>query len=137
MPKRLNIFETNSSSTHSFTFGDKCKYDTLDVRPDGILEINADQDFGWEIEEYRDAKTKAAYAAIWTRDDEKLRYKLTEALKFQTGATEVHYNCTGSIDHQSSLEESGFLSSAFDTNQSLINFIFNTHTVLRTDNDNH
>jgi len=59
---RQQVFETNSSSSHSLTVASTGKIlDTLGQ--DGIITLNS-QEFGWGVEEYDDAQTKAEYVAL-------------------------------------------------------------------------
>ncbi len=169
---RRGVFETNSSSTHSISIvsglapdgvalsaeelemlnrldGGKGLLDCSMVPDDdGVLRIDGfTTEFGWEIETYSDARTKAMYCYIdqYARKD-RLRM-LEEVLTEQTKATAVEflcdpvsdleayehkYNREGYIDHQSR----GTSDSAFDSKEKLRNFIFNKHSTLRTDNDN-
>ena len=55
---RDNVFETNSSSTHSLCIS-KEKFDPKNI-PD-YLNITADEDFGWSRDTYSTAEEKANY----------------------------------------------------------------------------
>ena len=55
---RDNVFETNSSSTHSLCIS-KEKFDPKNI-PE-YLNITADEDFGWRRDTYSTAEEKANY----------------------------------------------------------------------------
>lgn len=68
---RQNVFETNSSSTHSITFSENIKgvYNTLPVNDLGQVEIHvSDNGYGWDVDEYTDPHSKAEYIYIYIRD---------------------------------------------------------------------
>lgn len=137
---RNKVFETNSSSTHSISIasgGDGILSTILPV--DGIIELTGGQ-FGWEWEKYNDALTKANYAAVYTRYDEKLQQMLKDVIMHHTGAKEIVLNLGEDvqfyIDHQSDVVESDHLIDAFDSADTLKNWIFNENSWLLTGNDN-
>lgn len=159
--KRANVFETNSSSTHSIALAPS----------DGKLSLSRDyvvdeegnfvipsQEFGWEQEEYTDAASKACYAYLYIRDwvtgDDQDRFKalFEEVIKQQTAATGIVHedgyplwnsarygsgknSNDGYIDHQS--VEDRDCDYLFASADKLKSFIFDYRTVLETDNDNH
>jgi hypothetical protein len=148
---RQAVFETNSSSTHSLSIssGSADLLDTLPLNEQGEVVLNGGQ-FGWEVEDYSDAGTKASYAAIYVlawSGEKSAKYKdvLDTVIKQQTGCTNVVYNFstdwsndgreTSYIDHQS--VEGGELDYLFEDPEVLRQFIFNPHSVLHTDNDNY
>lgn len=146
---RPAVFETNSSSSHSISFSTKMDIDTSLV-PDesGLLVIgkNCNKQFGWEIEEYNDAETKAMYAYIQARYSQNQDHidMVYDVIIKQTGATEIifwaevdEYNSSdwAYIDHQSAYYESGF--EPFSSSEQMRDFIFNRNVTLHTDNDNH
>ena len=123
---RHNVFETNSSSTHSICISEYSDgiLDTLGVDDDGVLHLEGGQ-FGWEIEDYYEK-----------------RDMLVKVLKDHTGAKEVSFdfslddykhNNWSYIDHQSA----GTSFEAFASEHTLKMFIFNPKSWLHTDNDNH
>jgi hypothetical protein len=60
---RKATFETNSSSTHSYTVCNKANvYETLYPNEDGTLTLNGG-DYGWEFESYDDVYDKVSYVA--------------------------------------------------------------------------
>jgi len=66
---RQAVFETNSSSTHSLSISSSSTdlLDTLPLNEQGEVVLNGGQ-FGWEVEDYSDAGTKASYAAIYVSE---------------------------------------------------------------------
>lgn len=148
---RENIFETNSSSTHSFTISNKGDYlfDDLPVDKDGDIVLTGGE-FGWQWVKYTNILTKANYCAVFAIIQEEYgdsHYKdiLTEVLleNSTSGATGVKYNINtryssedesdySYIDHQSVDD----VRNIFKTKESLKDFIFNTESVLYTGNDN-
>jgi hypothetical protein len=148
---RQSVFETNSSSTHSLSVSPCDSRDLLDTLPlneDGNVVL-AGGEFGWEIEDYTDAYSKANYAAIYVSSwagEKSDRYHevLDSVIQEQTGCSNVVYDfnttweddCeTSYIDHQS--VEGGQLDYLFDDPELLRQFIFNPGSVLHTDNDNY
>ena len=152
MTRKVNIrkgtFETNSSSTHSICIASGDCKDTLSCDRDGKVLVEGGC-FGWEVEDYWDAETKAAYCLTWLRNyggkqcgkyDKMLREVIR---KYVQGCKEVelerwsnewnspdhkHYY----IDHQSS----DVCAEAFENEETLKQFIFNSNSLLHTDNDN-
>ena len=152
---RRNVFETNSSYSHSISISN-------DIETDNNLEVEGDKvycragEFGWEIEDYTDAQTKLNYlitmaaattvGTIWTGGgvDEILIEEFIETDDFKeiqecvckvTKCKElVVESLDGYIDHQSmynSMRE--FLA---DNDLTIEQFIFGD-VLLHTDNDNH
>lgn len=149
---RQGVFETNSSSTHSLSISSKdCLYDSVYVPEDGILLVPP-MEFGWEEETYNDPMSKLAYVMIyirdWIRNDSKQEHA-TEVLKDlvcrHTGATDLVLDDKKNnwdryeayIDHQS--VEDNDLDHFFEPGGELRlkEFLFNPHSELKTDNDNH
>lgn len=137
---RQNVFETNSSSSHSISIAGKSKEFMVDLSmvPDeqGVILIEGDG-FGWEWDKYNDAFTKARYCFFDAgKDKDGTRYKmLMDVIKEQTGAIAVVVGKEGEyggIDHQSK----GTSAIAFKSKATLRNFIFNKNSWLFTGNDN-
>jgi len=161
---RQNIFETNSSSMHSFTIGKK-RDEKLVPYADGFIYLETG-DYGWEIEDYYDPRDRASYVltyAVSTDNIERFE-KLDDAFcKHIPNCTGIKINFTpcckkitqqefisesicphcesdlygnkGYIDHQST--EDGQLDVIFESTDTLIDFIFSSDSTLHTDNDNH
>lgn len=146
---RRGVFETNSSSTHSISIASGAEtIDKLHVEEDGVCRIHSGE-FGWEVETYSDAATKASYAMVWAKQyssEENLRL-LKKVIQEHTGAKDVVFAdyvgedqdlATGDydpgyIDHQSQ----DVAAEAFQSEEKLRAFIFNPRSTLHTDNDNH
>lgn len=131
---RYNVFETNSSSTHSISIAASSDgvYETLPVDDNGVVHLRGGE-FGWGWCKYRDAETKANYCAITVYDCDDKRSMLVDVIKEVTGATEVLFDLNASyIDHQSN----HVAYKAFESKETLKEFIFNPKSVLRTGNDN-
>lgn len=136
---RKNVFETNSSSTHSISIEIGPNWDTITPNENGKINLYGGE-FGWEWRRYDDALTKANYCAIscergytnFTKKD------LKNAIKEFTGATKVKFKFSTDwnngnysyIDHQSddTLQDL--------TASTLKDFIFNKSSILYTGNDN-
>lgn len=126
---RQQVFETNSSSTHSISVCSDIKnyiFDILCPNDDGQIELDGGE-FGWEWEEYNDAHTKANYLSLQYQNKEELQLLTLEIME-QTGANEIIYNFNGYIDHQSN--------DVYPENHEIKDFIFNRNSILRTGNDN-
>lgn len=142
---RKSIFETNSSSCHSFTIDfDSGIFDTLFVDSDGWITFIGGE-FGWEEETYYDAQTRANYCAVFVElcrcDNPRFKEMFENVIKQMTGAKYINYNFTQEynnnysyIDHQSLDDIEDFI---FENEESLKHFIFGRHSTLTTDNDNH
>jgi hypothetical protein len=141
---RHNVFETNSSSTHSISIStaelNNTLLDSLPVDTNGEVHIYPGE-YGWEYENYSAATDKASYCYVWAVQygTEEHRSMLEQVLKKQTGAKKVvfqtsndQYNPTGYIDHQS--DDVG--AEAFLSEETLRQFIFNKDSYFITDNDN-
>lgn len=136
---RRQVFETNSSSSHSISIagGTSGLLDTI-VPENGIVYLNGGS-WGWEWEKYNDALTKANYAAAFAFDNQSMTDMLIDVIKEHTGAKEVFININSGgspIDHQSTRFENGKALQAFDTHYKLKSWIFNPDSWLFTGNDN-
>lgn len=152
---RQRVFESNSSSTHSFTYGST--FNDLIVADDNFVHTKLGE-FGWEIEDYYDSSTKLAYILLvatdftnhsfWYTDDiqtEFESFKETDLFKEIEAVVKECMDCDGIvfdddsegyIDHQS-LGYNTFEDWLENTGASSIeDFIFGD-IVLHTDNDNH
>lgn len=138
MKTRKEIFETNSSSTHSISICEDIKNYVMDyIEPDGDGNIIlTGGSFGWAWEKFDDAKTKANYCAQAISEMEKYPKEalmLAEVISEQTGANEIIFDFGyGYVDHQSE----GVAFEAFSSKETLRNFIFNKNSILWTGNDN-
>lgn len=138
---RKNVFETNSSSTHSISLGEgDYIFDTsLTPSESGYVEIYGDE-FGWEQATYNSACVKASYSLVyclnWSYENkDKHLQMLIDVITEQTDCVGVKWVDDGYIDHQSA--ESNQLDYLFEDKKTLRRFIFDKQSVLVTDNDNH
>ena len=153
---RNAVFESNSSSTHSFTYGST--YNDLIVDEyDNCVHTNIGE-FGWEVVDYCNSKAKLDYIILvaahfcnsdfWYCDDvnEEIKYlkesehykKIEEVVKdvMNCDGIVIEDNANGYIDHQS-LGYNSFEDWLEDTcANSVEEFIFG-NIELHTDNDNH
>jgi hypothetical protein len=146
---RQNVFETNSSSSHSISISDKNDSDLMDnsLIPDenGNVTLEGGQ-FGFGTDDYYDAQSKASYMGIyaieWAKDEsENFQNILIDVIKKQTGCKEVIFKFSKDyddenwsyIDHQS--VESEDYHYVFYNPEELRQFIFNKKSYLHTDSD--
>ena len=156
---RRGVFESNSSSCHSITFGGRgaLEPNCMPIDEDGYIHAHFSE-FGWEIENYYDQESKLAYLLTmtahlngcypyhWSREEqEEAIEEFVETYDFKRISDEIadYANCKGVIldysegyiDHQSidnnSLDE--FLEW---NNTNIIDFVFGG-VVVHTDNDNY
>ncbi len=143
---RRNVFETNSSSTHSIAIANGESYivDELILGEDGICRIYPGE-FGWEVETYNLACIKASYALTWAKQSDNPEHFLgmLQSVIAEQVKTEVEFVSSNSewykwgyIDHQSCEKGSDVCREAFESLETLRNFIFNPLSKLHTDNDN-
>ena len=147
---RQQVFETNSSSSHSISIAmadPNTVLDTMTPDEDGLIVLVGGE-WGWKRDTHHDAWTKANYCArdiSWQGSGKEIlewpsiekRDMLIKVIKDQTGCTNVIFDALrindGYIDHQSS----GTTDEAFASHETLRQFIFNHNSYLETDNDNH
>ena len=133
---RKSLFETNSSSTHSITIQEGG--DFTSIKHNGVIELIGGE-FGWEWEAYRDPLTKANYCAVHAAGNEAHEKMLKEVISEHTGAeveisikTDFEEYNRSYIDHQSQ----DTAEKAFESRESLKNFLFGVNSTLYTGNDN-
>lgn len=155
---RRGVFETNSSSCHSFSYSGVGYNNLIVDETDNCVHTSLDE-FGWEVRTYYNSATKLDYillvAAHFTGHDfwcnrenfeeEMTSFRETEEFMRieETVKNVMHCNgiiieeyADGYIDHQS-LEYHSFSEWLDDTcADSVEDFIFGG-VVLHTDNDNH
>jgi len=139
---REKVFETNSSSSHSITIepSNDGLYDIIIPDDDGNITLTGGE-FGWGIEEFSDALTKANYCGVDNLSNEDKLDILKEVIREQTGCNEVIIDISEDwkdanhsyIDHESH----GTSDEAFESKETLRDFIFSKNSVLYIDNDNH
>jgi hypothetical protein len=108
---------------------------------DTCIEIDPGE-FGWEVERYTDFWVKASYCMAYVNQIqcEDSADMLKKVIKDYTGCESVEfvssgdkYNPYGYIDHQSI----DVAEDAFESEETLKQFLFCPLSVLYTDNDNH
>lgn len=157
---RKNVFETNSSSTHSISYNPNSKLEKseLEVDADGYIHTELGE-FGWQIRDYTDQKSRLSYLVTMLAEmsgnrcwclsasdleqtiqeiNDDIGFKdISEEIAAYTGAKGLILDISeGYIDHQS--VEFSTMSDFLDDCccSSVINFVFGD-TVVHTDNDNH
>jgi hypothetical protein len=142
---RVSVFETNSSSTHSFSLGEGDYVpDKMFVDENGVVTIETGE-FGWEEEVYRDAYTKASYLATYLQNldgphahdlKKKFTWYIKNAITKNTNAKTVviEHSPFAYIDHQSLDRPAKIFEGKLATVE---RFIFHPGSRLKTDNDNH
>lgn len=101
---RQGIFETNSSSSHSFSMGPEGRFDdVLPISSDGVIEVPSDS--WYEGNKTNDPLDKLSYllSFIWSiKDDwEKDRDFVYKVILDFTGASKINFTPLVQIDHQS------------------------------------
>ena len=134
---RYQVFETNSSSTHSVSIADNIVGLLDTIHPQNGVVYLTGGEFGWEWKKYNVAIDKANYAAVFAKGHSLMTDMLISVIKEHTGAKEVIFNLTdSSIDHQSSRFENGDALQVFASPDTLKNWIFNPESYLFLGNDN-
>ena len=129
---RHSVFETNSSSSHSISIDNQCEtYSTITPDESGVIILGTGE-YGWDFDTFCDAYSKADYCALDNLYNEYRLEMLSEVIREHTGAISVIFTDTGYIDHQNL----GTTKDAFESKETLKNFIFNRTSVLETGNDN-
>ena len=131
---RLNIFETNSSSTHSVSFNRWIPGRSGQLVPgaDGKIHVTGGE-FGWEWGAYNDPETKINYYFVFYNNNDEMTKLGVEIIKNWTGRDVVlKLSRSSYIDHQSTDTLD------FDVNNPgrIRDFFFNPDTWLYTGNDN-
>ena len=137
---RTQMFESNSSSSHSICWSAATESTTFDsIRPnkDGAIIIEDDWQFGWGPDSENSPMGKLAYALIDTYDEE-AKERIYNVVKEHTGAIKIvnkmnPNNYDSYIDHQSI----GTFSDNEYSDADIKNFIFNNKVQVIIDHDNH
>jgi type IV secretory pathway VirB4 component len=137
---RYNIFETNSSSSHSITVSRSGNYvnDSLFPEPNSaepVILLDGGN-FGWGVDVFTDSNTKANYCAIdFAANDEPIKLILLQkVIEDMTGCNVViDLDDFSHIDHQSI----GTADDELMDYQDIKDFVFNPESELLIDNDNH
>ena len=135
MKRRIDIFETNSSSSHSISFNPwKSGKDGNNFIPDenGNVYVTG-ADFGWEWASYNDSVTKANYYLERYKNEPDRVELLKNVIEDYTGFNVIIVENTGGyIDHQSF----DTLELPADDPEALKDWLFNPDNWLYTGNDN-
>jgi hypothetical protein len=124
---RYSVFETNSSSSHSITFGDKCKvYETIIPNSKGEIILEGGRFEVFE-ESYSSPVVKANYLAQSCVDP----YLLLYVIKSHTRAKSVILNIDPDFCHNP-LDSTPF-EEIFKGEKSLKEFLFNPNHLLNID----
>jgi hypothetical protein len=154
---RRGVFETNSSSSHSISISCSDHFSDLfaNVVKGGVV-YGTGLEFGWGYDIYSSANIKLQYLItgifsscssqldVEDKKENNSYYKmLKDVIKEYTNyelkivdfdnIKEKKYYPYGYIDHQSY----GEYAMAFDSKNTLANFLFNPQSTLIIDNDNH
>ena len=146
---RNNVFETNSSSTHTITIGSDNYLDRNLYYGDNVINVYFGE-FGWEIEEYADFYSRSSYAITLCKYNEDRFNQVVDmissyfgglkVLVIQTNGVriesydELNTDFAGYVDHQSWSESADEI---FASSESLYDFLFSDNSYFNTDNDNH
>lgn len=131
---RKHVFETNSSSSHSFSMGPEGRFNSrLDIINNGVIEISSDCWAG--IRRSNDPEVKLSYLLSFADTISyenkskwgKYRDFIYQVVKDFTGATEIKFEPTEIVDHQSTdiIDERDLLNPEF-----IKEFVFNEDTWL-------
>lgn len=143
---RDGVFETNSSSCHSFTSNNSETLTSLhsNTEDGNGYYCSMSSDFGWEQDEYFMPDAKLEYLCLLCSFDNSVNYERMELIKAMfkdhTGLDLiVNENPTGYVDHQShDIIDPLFAPDLFESvNENLKRFVFDPGWILKTDNDNH
>ncbi len=152
---RHGCFETNSSSTHSFSIADSGEYDTINIGEDWVLNIEFGK-YWWEIETYSSVFSKLSYVATYLFNSQDIKTEefedkwywleyiwdnsevlsFEEKIKNHTWAKIITYDIWSGwcefwyIDHQS-------MDVWQEAYENLIDAVFRKDSWFETDNDNH
>jgi hypothetical protein len=124
---RHNVFETNSSSTHSICIA-------KDISLTIPKEIHFSKgEFGWEINTLRSLFSKASY--LYTALENDSRFHDVVGILEAEGLT-VTYDISdeGYIDHSGELSD--FLDKVCKDKDSLMSYLFSDLSYIKTGNDN-
>lgn len=160
---RNNVFETNSSSSHSISFSSRdssLKENCMLIDDDGYIHAKFGE-FGWEIKDYYDQANKLSYLLTMAaalngiyvynyfcedgeQEDAINEFIETEDFKKISDEIAGYAHCNGIvmdyskgyIDHQS-YENYINLDDFLDwNNTNILDFVFG-NVIVHTDNDNH
>lgn len=151
---RSNVFETNSSSSHSLTLSQEALVPAPfppQVLRRGYVDISLGE-FGWEWQRYYDPIAKLSYLATQVTDGhvpedcpdnmDVSTYEHNQELQMLGQVVKEHTGCemriygSGYIDHQSAKSDGANGMELFDDKEKLKRFIFDANSYIETGNDN-
>jgi len=132
---RTKIFETNSSSMHSFSID---KREEIRYIPETV-RIRRDYTFSWGYEVYNDPENKVAYLlGIGSNHIDEVKEYLIEVFEKVGSTLEIkEKNLSINIDHESTDMPLEIFNEIRDDIDLGIKFIFGRYSKLIIDNDNH
>lgn len=143
---RASVFETNSSSSHSLTFGNSKLNETPfppEILKSGVVSIQA-REYGEEWFRYYSTVGKLEYLLTQLSDGRVTNATsktpeftlLYDVVKEFTGCTLLAKKSRGGIDHQSAREEAAVGLELFKNKEKLCQFLFDSASYVQTGNDN-
>lgn len=130
---RNGVFETNSSSTHSFCIS---KESVKDENIPNYLNIRTNEDFGWSADCYNSPEEKAAYLCTvmeWCELDAE-KEEFLNKLKNEFHIKFSYKSKNGYVDHSG--EAIAFVHELLSNTDKLKRFLFNSKSCIYTGNDN-
>lgn len=131
---RNNVFETNSSSSHSISITESSDgvLDTIECDEDGVITIVGDG-FGREWTAYNEPRIKAGYCMCDNSNNPAALELLREVIMEHTGCSKVEFKIDSNsyVDHQSV----GTSADAFVDKETLKRFIFDPESYIFTGSD--
>lgn len=157
---RHNVFETNSSSTHSMIIHHNgIQKNEIPIGEDGYIHVKMNE-FGWEVRNYYSQYDRLSYLitmfattsgahTLWVSDKDELNKVANDLMNnkwFKGLSKEIakHAKCKGLkidpsegyIDHQS-CEYGSVIEFLNEWDTDAMEFVFGHGIIVHTDNDNH
>ena len=157
---RHNVFETNSSSTHSMIIHHNgIQKNEIPIGEDGYIHVKMNE-FGWEVRNYYSQYDRLSYLStmfattsgahtLWVSDKDELNKVANDLMNnkwFKGFSKEIakHAKCKGLkidpsegyIDHQS-CEYGSVIEFLNEWDTDAMEFVFRHGIIVHTDNDNH
>ena len=130
---RQGVFETNSSSSHSFSVhvATEGVLETLPLNKDGVLVLNGG-DFSLAEFVVRSTLDKANAIAVYIvlTEDEVVKANFEKVVLKHTGASSIQYNITlqGKLHSHMSSRFEEYLFEAVGSKRDIKNFVFNPNS---------
>ena len=130
---RNGVFETNSSSTHSFCIS---KEPVKDENIPNYLNIRTNEEFGWRTDCYNSPEEKAAYLCTVMEDCEldAEKEEFLNRLKNEFHIKVSYKSKNGYVDHSG--EAVALVHELLSNTDKLKRFLFNPKSCIYTGNDN-